>query len=75
MPHLGWYEKMFDMFKYKKRAGVELRVKESVVGGIAREVRKPEHPGTQSHSKDSDFKYNMKTLERLAFASGWDRVS
>lgn len=43
------------MFEYKDRAGVELRVKEDVAGGIIEEVRKPEHPGIQSHSKDSDF--------------------
>lgn len=46
--------KMFDTFEYKERAGVELRVKEDVEGGCG-EVRKPEYPGIQSHSKDSDF--------------------
>lgn len=42
---------MFDIFDYKERAGVELRVKEDMEGGCG-EVRKPEHPGIQSHNKD-----------------------
>lgn len=46
--------KMFGTFEYKVRAGVELRVKDDVEGGCG-EVRKPENPVVQSHSKDSDF--------------------
>lgn len=45
---------------------MKLRVKETVEGSIAREVRQPKHSGTQNHSKNSDFKYNMRTLERFA---------
>lgn len=34
---------------------MELGAKEDVAEGIIGEVRKPEHPWIQSHSKDSDF--------------------